>query len=137
MLTAVCSGLVIALLAGCAARTGPSCAPGFGSPELLVELFFGAAIPGRGDLTEREWSEFLDDIVAVNLPNGFTVFDASGGWMNPVTHRTTREAAKMLLTALPDTPASLDAVNRVRSAYRLRFRQQLVGMTVGHACGSF
>ncbi len=104
---------------------------------LVFELFLGKAIRGRADLTEPEWIQFLDDTVTVNLPEGFTLFDAAGGWMDPVTHRTTREATKVLLAALPDTPASLEAVNRVRSAYQVRFRQQLVGMTVEHACGSF
>ena len=39
--------------------------------------------------------------VTANLPNGYTVFDANGAWMNPITHRTIREATKMLLVALP------------------------------------
>nr|WP_294554488.1 DUF3574 domain-containing protein [uncultured Rhodopila sp.] len=137
MLKAVCIGGVIASLFGCAGAGTRSCAPGYGQPVLVFDLFFGKAIPGRGDLTEREWLQFLDDTIAVNLPNGFTVFDAAGGWMDPVTRRTTREAAKVLLTALPDAPASLEAVDRVRSAYQIRFRQQLVGMTVDPECGSF
>jgi hypothetical protein len=124
-------------LFGCGDPAGQSCPPGYGRPMLLFELFFGKAIRGRADLTEPEWIQFLDDTVAVNLPRGFTLFDAAGGWMDPVTHRTTREATKVLLAALPDTPASLEAVNRVRSAYQVRFRQQLVGMTVEHACDSF
>jgi hypothetical protein len=137
MLKAAYVGGVMAVLAGCAGQPRQSCAPGFGSPVLVADLFFGEAIRGRGDLTDREWLQFLDDTVAVNLPDGFTVFDAAGGWMDPVTHRTTREAAKVLLTALPDTQASLEAVDRLRSAYQVRFHQQLVGMTVEHACGSF
>nr|WP_294509757.1 DUF3574 domain-containing protein [uncultured Rhodopila sp.] len=104
---------------------------------LVFDLYFGEAISGRGDLTGAEWRQFIDDTIAVNLPDGFTVFDAGGAWMNPVTQRATREATKVLLAALPDDPASLEAVNRIRSAYQIRFRQQLVGMTVGHACGSF
>ena len=88
MLKAVCAGIMMTALAGCAARPRQSCTPGFGSPVLVVNLFFGEAIRGRGDLTDREWLQFLDDTVAVSLPDGFTVFDAAGGWMDPVTHRT-------------------------------------------------
>jgi len=134
---AVCTGLAITLLAGCAGPPAQPCAPGHGRPVLVFELFFGEAIPQRGDLTDREWLRFLDDTIAVNLPDGFTVFDAAGGWMDPVTRRTTREATKVLLTALPDAPASFEAIGRIRGAYQVRFRQQLVGMTVEHACGSF
>ncbi len=137
MLKAVRIGGMLAALSGCAAPAPQSCSPGFGSPLLLFDLYFGAAIPRRGDLTEPEWRQFIDDTIAVNLPVGFTVFDAGGGWMNPVTHKTTREATKVLLAALPDTPASFDAIDRIRSAYQLRFQQQRVGMTVEHVCGSF
>jgi hypothetical protein len=137
MFKAVCLGWLVAALFGCAAPMVPYCAPGFGTPMLVFDLFFGEAIPGRGDLTEREWRQFLDDTIAVNLPDGFTVIDAAGGWRDPVTHKTTREAAKVLLTALPDTPASLDAVDRIRTAYQVEFHQQLVGITIEHACGSF
>ncbi len=104
---------------------------------IVVDLFFGKAIPGRTDLTDSEWNQFLDDTVTVSLPDGYTVMDANGAWMNPVTHATVREAAKVLIVALPDTPASLAAIARIRGAYQIRFRQQLVGMTVEHACGSF
>ena len=104
---------------------------------LIVDLFFGAAIPGRGELTAAEWNRFLDDTITVNLPDGYTVMDANGAWMNPVTHATVREATKVLLVALPDSPVSLAAVARIRDEYQVRFRQQLVGMTVEHACGAF
>ena len=104
---------------------------------LLFSLFFGRAIPGRNDLTEAEWRTFLDDSITVNLPNGYTVQDAYGAWMNPMTHKTIREASKVVLAALPASADSLAAVNQIRTAYQLRFQQQLVGMTVSPTCGSF
>jgi hypothetical protein len=57
--------------------------------------------------------------------------------MNPVTRKTVREATKVLVAALPETPASVAAVERVRQAYQSRFHQQAVGMTVERACGAF
>jgi hypothetical protein len=128
---------MLAGLGGCAGSRIPSCAPGLGPPVTVFTLFLGKAIPGRDDLTDTEWQAFLDDTVTANLPNGYTVFDATGGWMNPITHRTVREGTKVLVAALPDAPASLQAVNRIRGAYQLRFHQQLVGMTVAQACGEF
>jgi hypothetical protein len=128
---------LIASLAGCATQTGPACAPGFGAPVAVFTLFMGKAIPGRDDLTDNEWRSFVDDTVSVNLPNGFTVFDANGGWRNPLTNRTAQEGTKVLLVALPDSAESRAAVNRVRHEYQLRFRQQLVGMTVENACATF
>ena len=134
---AVWLGAMIAGLAGCATTPGAVCSAGLGQPMLVFDLFFGRSIAGRDDLTGREWQGFLDDTVTVNLPGGYTVMDASGAWMNPVTHKTSTEASIVLVTALPDVPGSLDAVNRVRTAYEVRFHQQLVGMTVTRACGSF
>ncbi len=57
--------------------------------------------------------------------------------MNPMTHRTIKEATKVLVVALPEVPASLAAINRIRTAYQITFHQQLVGMTVEAGCGEF
>ena len=57
--------------------------------------------------------------------------------MNPITHKTIKEGTKVLLVALPDAPDSLAAVNRIRGNYQIKYHQQLVGMTVEHACGAF
>ena len=127
----------VASLAGCAAHTAASCPPGSGSPVEVFTLFFGTAIPRRGDLTDQEWRTFLDTAVSANLPNGYSVFDANGGWTNPISHKTIKEGTKVLLVALPDVPASLAAINRVRVGYQIMFQQQMVGMTVENACGEF
>ncbi len=137
MFRAVCLVIVVASQTGCAATPAAVCSPGLGRPMQVFELFFGRAIAGRNDLTETEWQRFLDDTVTVNLPGGYTVMDGSGAWMNPVTRQTTREASRVILVALPDSPDNLAAVNRIRTAYQETFHQQLVGMTVAPACASF
>lgn len=134
---AICIGSLIASLSACAGPERPFCAPGLGPPVVLFSLFFGKAIPGRGDLTDKEWQSFLDDTVTANLPNGYTILDANGAWMNPITHKTIKEGTKVLFVALPEVPDSLAAINRIRNEYQIRFRQQLVGMTAEHACGAF
>jgi hypothetical protein len=128
---------IIATLSGCAQRTSPICAPGLGPPIVIFTLFLGKAIPGRADLTDKEWQAFLDATVTPNLPHGYTVFEANGNWMNPMTHKTIREGTKVLLVALPVVPDSLVAINRIRTAYQTAFQQQLVGMTVEQGCGEF
>jgi hypothetical protein len=128
---------LISSLSGCAARTGPSCAPGFGRPVAIFPLFMGKATPRRADLTDKEWREFLDTTITANLPNGYTVLDATGGWMNPMTHATIKEGTKVLLVALPDTQDSLAAISRIRAAYQIEFQQKVVGVTVEPACGAF
>jgi hypothetical protein len=47
------------------------------------------------------------------------------------------ERTKGLMTALPDSRGGIVTVKRVRNDYRIVFDQQIVGMTVARACGSF
>ena len=127
-------------LAGCAAQpqaAAQRCPAGSGSPVLVVELFFGRSISGQGTLTDQQWAQFETQVVVPDLPLGFTVFDASGAWMDPHAHATMRESTKVLLVALPESADALAPVERIRDAYRRRFHQQSVGMTVAPACGEF
>ncbi len=126
------------VLSACAVEPQPAtCAAGFGTPMRMYELYFGRSVPGNKEVTDRDWSGFTDQIITANLPNGYTVLDATGAWMNPKTQRTIREATKVLQTALPDTPDSLAAITRIRTAYQTQFQQQLVGMTSHTVCASF
>jgi hypothetical protein len=129
-------GLIVSL-GGCAGPIHSPCAPGVGAPMAVFTLYLGRAIPGRGDLTDKEWLSFLDDTVTPDLPNGYTILDANGAWMNPITRKTVKEGTKVLVAALPETPNSLVAVNHIRTDYQIKFHQQLVGMTVEQACGTF
>lgn len=132
-------GLAVAL-AGCAGGARGSaerCPAGYGAPTLVVQLFFGRSIPALGQVTEKQWNNFVNKVVVPNLPNGFTVFNASGAWMSPEGHATIREPTKVLLASLPDASGALAPIKRIRNAYQLLFRQQRVGMNVAEACGDF
>jgi hypothetical protein len=104
---------------------------------LVYQLFFGRSIQGQGEVSDRAWDEFLDRVVTPNLPNGYTVFDGTGAWLNPATKRTVHERTKILLVALPDAAANAAAIGRVRAAYAEQFHQSLVGMTTAPACALF
>lgn len=131
--------MMVGAFIGPSACTIPAerCSPGMGPPVLVFTLFFGQSVAGRGDVTDDEWRAFLDNTVTTNLPNGYTVINANGAWMNPITHATIKEPTKILLVALPFATGSLAIVNRIRTDYQLRFHQQLVSMTTGPACGAF
>ena len=127
-------------LAGCATQpttTVQRCPAGYGAPTLMVQLFFGRSIPGLGEVTDRQWTQFEAQVVVPALPNGFTVFDASGAWTIPAGHATVHEPTKVLLVSLPETQGALAPIKRIRDAYQMRFRQQLIGMSVAPACGEF
>ncbi len=133
-----------ALLAACASvpNTSPdtideSCPVSFGRPLLVFALFLGRSIPPSREVTDSDWDTFVRQVVSPALPHGFTVYDAMGGWMSKVDRKTVYERTKVLITALPDSPDSIVTVKRVSNAYRIMFHQQVVGMTVTRACGSF
>ena len=133
-----------ALPAGCAATppTGPGtmaldCPAAFGPPLLIFRLYMGRSMPPFGEVTDKDWDAFVDKVVTPSLPHGFTTFDANGGWMSPASGQTLRERTKVLMTALPDAPDSVGIVERIKNDYQVRFHQQLVGMTVSSACGTF
>lgn len=113
------------------------CPVSSGGSLLVFELFLGRSIPPNGEVTDPEWDTFIDQVVTPALPQGFTVYDAAGGWMSPVSRKTVYERTKVLMTALPDSPGSLVTINRIRNEYRIMFHQQVVGMTVTRACGAF
>jgi hypothetical protein len=126
------------LLAACArAVPPPVCAPGMGAPVVVYSLYFGRSVPGRSDVSDAEWRRFADDTITANLPNGYTVTDARGAWMNPVTHKTIKEGTKVLTVALPAGQDGLSAISRIRNEYQVRFRQELVGVLAEPGCGSF
>lgn len=143
-----CSCLVAlslaAVLAACAPvpPTGPGsmqldCPQTFGPPLLVFQLYMGRSMPPFGEVTDKDWDGFVNEIVTPALPNGFTIFDATGGWWNPVTHKTIRERTSVLVAAMPDTAQSVAIVKQIRNDYQVKFHQQSVGLTISPACGSF
>lgn len=103
----------------------------------VYELFFGRSIAQSTPVADQEWNAFLDRVIAPNLPDGFTVLDASGAWLSPKGHSVMREPTKLLLVALPDTADALARIQHIRSAYQRQFHQELVGMIVQPGCAAF
>ncbi|MBN8897856.1 MAG: DUF3574 domain-containing protein [Rhodospirillales bacterium] len=122
---------MLALPAACAPPQ-LACPAGAGRPMLLAQLYFG-----RGAASDADWARFVDRIVAPALPDGFTVLDGDGAWLNPQTGMTGRERSSVLVVAIEDRPDRRAALERVRAAYRQDFHQQSVGLTIAPVCGDF
>ncbi len=103
----------------------------------IFTLYFGRSVAGRAEVSDKEWREFRDQVISPELPNGYTVLDGQGAWMNARSHATIAEATKILVVALPDRDASLGAINAIRSNWQHRYHQYVVGMTIQSGCGSF
>jgi len=110
----------------------PACGKLGGAQMLEYQLFFA-----RSAVTDQAWADFTAQVVTPHLPDGFTVLDAYGQWMNPATRRISREPTKVIVVAVPETPAGAAEIAAIRDAYRLQFHQQSVGTVVHPVCGVF
>jgi hypothetical protein len=138
LLVSVIACWVLVCVGGCTpAPPQLACAGLGGVPMLEYQLYFGRGVPGRADVTDQEWAEFTRQVVTPNLPDGFTMLDADGQWMNPTTHMIARETTKVIIVAAVDSEATRSAVAAIKDAYRTRFHQQSVGTAVHPTCGAF
>jgi Protein of unknown function (DUF3574) len=56
---------------------------------------------------------------------------------NPTTRRIIEEKTTVLLVVLPGTEGAATAIAAIKDAYRTKFHQQSVGITVHPVCGAF
>ena len=99
---------------------------------VVADLLFG-----RSHVSEANWARFLAAEVTPCFPDGFTVFDARGQWRAPGSDRISRERSKVLTIAMPPDAANDKRLAEIIEAYKLRFKQQSVGLIVRPACVSF
>ncbi|GIK79547.1 MAG: DUF3574 domain-containing protein [Alphaproteobacteria bacterium] len=103
----------------------------------VVELMFGRKIGKRIGVNEAAWMRFVDRELTPRFPNGLTIVDAAGQWLDPVRKRVVREPSKIVTIVIGDPEADRVKIDTVTEAYKKRFRQQAVGVIVRPACVSF
>lgn len=106
-------------------------------PFLVVQLFFGQTTQGGHRVTPGEWTSFLRRVVTPAFPDGFTVYDASGQWLDRARHHLVREPSKVIELAVADAEPARAAIASVIDGYKRQFRQQTVGMISNLSCGNF
>jgi hypothetical protein len=106
-------------------------------PMLVTQLFFGLSMRGRGPVTPREWAEFLRRDVTPRFPEGFTVYEAQGQWLDPNSHAVVRERSKVMIIAAEDTVDAHTKIAEVSQLYRTAFHQQSVGVITRRECAAF
>lgn len=100
--------------------------------QIRTTLYFGLSRP-NGSVSELEWQIFLRDEVTRRFPDGLTVWQAEGQWLNPrgsIDH----EQSKVLLLVHPDTAAARQSVQAVIQSYRKAFDQQSVLWESARVC---
>jgi hypothetical protein len=118
------------------AQSPPCPLPGQ-KPMIAAEMYFGRAVRGRAPVSEAEWSKFVARVVAKELPDGFTVYDGVGEWLDPATHNTVRERTKILTVAIDPSEDHARHLQTIIDAYKRQFHQQSVGVTTANVCGAF
>jgi hypothetical protein len=106
-------------------------------PMVVAQLFFGRDVPGRAPVSDAEWSDFAARTIAGQFPDGFTIYDGEGAWLDPQTKSMSREATKTLLVAAEPTPDLGARLAAVMDSYRSRFAQESVGLVTHTACAAF
>lgn len=122
----------LAVLGGCTAGGPRACTELGTKPMLVAELFFG-----RDTVTDTDWNGFLADTLTGRFPDGFTVVDGQGQWLDPERRVISHEASKYVVIAAADTAQSLQNLGVVMKSYEQRFHQQSVGLLLDHRCGAF
>jgi hypothetical protein len=104
---------------------------------LLVKMYFGQSIPGGHTVQPRAWTRFLSAAVTPRFPDGFTVYDAYGQWMDPKMSKPSQERTKVVEIAVPDSLAARTAISDIARSYRETFHQQSVGVVTQPGCAAF
>jgi hypothetical protein len=106
-------------------------------PMLVTQLFFGLSVKGRGPVTRAEWTAFVRRNVAPRFPDGFTVYEAEGQWLDPHSHSVVRENSKVVIIAAEDMAEVRTKITEVSDLYREAFHQQSVGIITRRECAAF
>lgn len=89
-----------------------------------------------GGVEEAAFTDFLDHDVTPRFPAGLTVLEAEGRW-RAADGRQTRERSRLVLIVAPRSPDPAPALEAIRTEYKLRFRQESVGLLLNRTCASF
>jgi uncharacterized protein DUF3574 len=100
--------------------------------QIRTTLYFGLSRP-KGSVSELEWQIFLRDDVTTRFPDGLTVWQAEGQWLNPAGS-IDHEQSKVLLLVHADTPAARNSVQAVIHSYRKAFDQESVLWESSRVC---
>jgi hypothetical protein len=114
--------VAVVLLLGCRSAAPPD---NTALQMQRTELFFGLSIPGREQVSEQDWQQFVDQAVTPRFPDGFTVIDGSGQWRQS-SGQISHEPAKILLLIHRNDSASIQKLDEIRSEYKRRFKQEAV-----------
>jgi hypothetical protein len=106
-------------------------------PMVEAQLFFGRAIDNRSPVTKQEWSDFVSGVIAKDFPDGFTVADGEGAWLDPDSKSTIHEDSKIVLIVTKQSPGLAAKLAHMMDTYKSQFHQHSVGLVTRQVCAAF
>ena len=129
------------LLAGCATTPelhDDAARPAQAQGWIRSELYFGIGDDNGSEVSgEPRWRAFLDAQVTPRFPDGLTVFDASGQWLDRDAGAPERLRTKVLVILHEDTPQRRADIDAIRLAWKQATGDQSVLWTAQAAEVSF
>ena len=97
------------------------------SPFIRTELYFGRNKPDGKEVSRKEFDEFLSGYVTERFPDGLTVLNGNGQFLNS-EGEVERERSVVLILFYPASARNEKSikVEEIREEYKTRFRQQSV-----------
>lgn len=66
-----------------------------------TELYFGLSKPSGGKVKRSQWKQFVNRNITPAFPEGSSIIDASGQWMDTSNQKTIAERSKILIVVYP------------------------------------
>lgn len=136
--------VVVALALACSGcvdlSTKPSQSPAmcnFGGQMVETQLFFGLSKPKGGVVSASEWNAFVRREVTPRFPEGFSVFDGAGFWLDGSSKRTISEKSKTIVRIHADTAQAGQSILAVIDSYKKKFAQEAVLRVDRPVCAQF
>lgn len=108
------------------AQTPPAPADSSNSNILTKdELYFGRSKPGGGMVSDSEWQQFLDSEITPRFPDGLTVLDAYGQYLNSEGNLS-REKTKVVILIYKNSQEKTQAIQEIIDNYKQKFQQESV-----------
>ncbi len=92
---------------------------------IKTDLFFGRDIQNDGEVSESDFETFINNVVTPSFPDGLTIFDANGQFLNS-TGTIIKEKSKNLSLFFDDTPKNQASIYDIVNKYTQQFNQESV-----------
>jgi hypothetical protein len=92
-----------------------------------TEIYFGRHFSDRGEISERQFADFLSQHVTPSFPAGMTVYDAYGQ-MQHSSGEIVRQKTKVVVLVNRNSKADDEAIKKIIAAYRSEFENPQVMM---------